>query len=185
MNEITAIREGIEAAFEKAYGDFHAKAFRFFFKRVGLHEMARELTQQTFIKLWRSRHTLSEAFSLDTQIFTIAGSVFIDHLRRQSARDKLHIALTAEQGNRKEEQSSSPAFAFEASDYWATVVARLTPVRKKVILMKTKNGFSNKEIASKLSISVKTVESHITKAVHQIRSLSGFLLLLILLVFAG
>jgi hypothetical protein len=36
-----------------------------------------------------------------------------------------------------------------------------------------------------LSISVKTVESHITKAVHQIRSLSGFLLLLILLVFAG
>ncbi len=183
MNEITAIKEGIEAAFEKVYHAFHVKTFRFFLKRVHIHEMAKELTQQTFIKLWRSRHTLSESFTLDTQIFTIAGTILIDHLRKQSTRNRLHIVLKEEQGKEKNQQAPSSANAMEAADYLSVVVAELPAVRKKVILLKTKHGFSNKEIASELSISVKTVESHVTKAIRQIRSLSGFLLILLTLLF--
>ncbi len=173
MNEITAIKDGIEAAFEKAYHSFHVKVYRFFFKRVHIHETAKELTQEMFIKLWHSRHTLTEDFSLDTQIFTIAGTIFIDHLRKQYARDKMHIAMREEMKDVKHLQSPSPLHALERSDYMSVVVEHLTPLRKKVILLKTKNGFSNKEIASELSISVKTVESHITVALRKIKSLSS------------
>jgi RNA polymerase sigma factor (sigma-70 family) len=172
MNQITAIKEGIESAFEEVYHDFHAKAFRFYLKRVHMHETAKELTQQLFIKLWHSRHTLSEDFTLDTQIFTIAGTIFIDYLRKQYARDKMHIAIREEMNRSSSQQIPSPVHAMETSDYMAVLVDRLTPLRKKVILLKTKNGFSNKEIASRLSISEKTVESHITMAIRKIKSLS-------------
>jgi RNA polymerase sigma factor (sigma-70 family) len=173
MNQITAIKEGIESAFEEVYHDFHEKAFRFYFKRVRLHETAKELTQELFIKLWHSRHTLSEDFTLDTQIFTIAGTVFIDHLRKQYARDKMHTAVREEMIRSSHQQTQSPGHAMETADYMSVLVNRLTPLRKKVILLKTKNGFSNKEIASRLSISEKTVESHITMAIRKIKSLSS------------
>jgi RNA polymerase sigma-70 factor (ECF subfamily) len=179
MNEITAIREGIEAAFVKVYEEFHVKTFRFFLKRVRVHETAKELTQQTFIKLWRSRHTLSESFTLDTQIFTIAGSILIDQLRKQSAREKLHAVLKKERSNERNQQVPSSANDLERSDYLSVMVEKMPPVRKKVILLKTMHGYSNKEIAQKLSISVKTVESHVTKAIRHIRTLSTLLLIIL------
>ncbi|MDR3714867.1 MAG: sigma-70 family RNA polymerase sigma factor [Puia sp.] len=185
MNEITAIREGIEAAFVKVYEDFHVKTFRFFLKRVRVHETARELTQQTFIKLWRFRHTLSDAFSLDTQIFTIAGTILIDHLRKEATQKKLFAVLREDDHAGKTMMTAFPANAFETSDYLSAVVERLPPVRKKVILLKTAHGFTNKEIARELSISVKTVESHVSKALRQIRSFGALLLLLLSLLLAG
>ncbi len=185
MNEITAIKEGIDAAFVKVYEDFHVKTFRFFLKRTRVHETARELTQQTFIKLWRSRHTLSEAFSLDTQIFTIAGTILIDHLRKEATQKKLFTILREGGSSEKGTGMAFPASAFETSDYLSAVVERLPPVRKKVILLKTAHGFTNKEIARELSISVKTVESHVTKALRQIRSFGTLLLLLLTLLLAG
>lgn len=184
MNEITAIKEGIEPAFVKVYEDFHVKAFRFFFKSTRDHETSRELTQQTFIKLWRSRHTLSEAFSLDTQLYTIAGTILIDHIRKESARKKLFAVLRKEASPEKNHSAAFPAASFEKSDYLSTVVERLPPVRKKVIILKTQRGFSNEEIARELSISVKTVEIHVTKAIRQIRSF-GTLILILLAFFRG
>jgi RNA polymerase sigma factor (sigma-70 family) len=172
MNQITAVREGVESVFEEVYHDFHEKVFRFYLKRVHTHDNAKDLTQQLFIKLWRSRHTLSEDFSLDTQIFTIAGSIFIDFLRKQYARDKMHVAILEGMNESYSHQISPTIHAMETSDYISVLVSRLTPLRKKVILLKTKNGFSNKEIANRLSISEKTVESHITMAIRKIKSLS-------------
>jgi RNA polymerase sigma-70 factor (ECF subfamily) len=183
MNEITAIKEGIEPAFEKVYHEFHVKTFRFFLRRVALHETAKELTQQTFIKLWRSRHTLSESFTLDTQVFTIAGTVLIDHLRKQSSRNRLHVILKEGLGNEDSQHAPSSAHAMETADYFSAAVSVLPPVRKRVMLLKTKHGFSNKEIANELSISVKAVEGHVTKAIRQIRSLSHFLPVLIAFLF--
>jgi RNA polymerase sigma factor (sigma-70 family) len=174
MNQITAIRDGIESAFEQVYHDFHEKTFRFYLKRVHTNETAKELTQQLFIKLWNSRHTLTEDFTLDTQIFTIAGSIFIDYLRKQYARDKLHIALRDQIENASNHQVPSTVNALETSNYMSVLFERLTPVRKKVIILKTKDGCSNKEIAARLSISEKTVESHITMAIRKIKSSSSF-----------
>ncbi|HVY73360.1 MAG TPA: sigma-70 family RNA polymerase sigma factor [Puia sp.] len=182
MNEITAIKEGIEPAFEKVYRAYHAKTFRFFLKRVRLHETAKELAQQTFIKLWRSRHTLSESISLDIQLFTMAGGVFIDHLRKQASRNRLHVVLREEQN--KESMSASGA-SLETKDYFSVIVSGLPPVRKQVMLLKAKHGFSNKEIASELSISEKTVEGHVTKAIRQIRAISSLLFILLFTLLAG
>jgi RNA polymerase sigma factor (sigma-70 family) len=179
MNEITAIREGIDAAFVKVYEGFHVKTFRFFLKRVRSSETAKELTQQTFIKLWSSRHTLQDSYSIDTQLFTIAGCVLIDHLRKQAALNKLHAVLGEERAGERIQPSPSSAAALERSDYLSVVVSKLPPVRKKVILLKTMHGFSNKEIAQELSISVKTVESHVTKAIRHIKSHSLLLLTLL------
>ena len=166
MAELTAIKEGKAPAFTRVHNQYQKKVFRFFLKRTSNHDAAGELSQQTFIKLWNSRHTLSDSFSIETQLFTIASTVLVDYLRRR-AHEKKRLSVLVD---KMDELQVTPAKEFEGSDYLQVVVRGLPPARKRIILMKMSSGFTNKEIATQLSISEKTVEDHVTKALRYLRT---------------
>lgn len=177
MTPITEIKKGDQVAFQAVYDKYHAKLFHYFLKRTRTDEVSKELTQQSFIKLWQSRHTLSDAHSLDTQLFTIASSVYIDHLRKQSVERKYQFRLEDE--FREEATMICHAHSdYESSDYLDAVSENLPPIRKNVFMLKIAKGYSNKEIAEQLSVSIKTVEDHYSKALKHVRSLVSLLLLL-------
>jgi RNA polymerase sigma factor (sigma-70 family) len=181
MHELTALKKGSEAAFVNVYYEFHKKVFRFFLKRTNNHEIARELAQEAFIKLWKGRRNLSESYPIDTQLFTIAGSTLVDHFRRQAQVRKRMVPLQDKAGEELVSPGSGSLRSFEAVDYLKVVVRDLPPARKKIILLKMAAGYTNKEIAAELSISEKTVEDHVTKALRHIRALHPLLFLLLTL----
>jgi RNA polymerase sigma-70 factor (ECF subfamily) len=171
MNEITGIQQFDAGSFREVYDQFHTKVFRYYLKRANLHETATELTQQVFVKLWQSRHTLSAELSLEVQLFTMANSVWIDHLRKE-ARNRQHIRSVDEFGPLADGYQDRPAFyGLEARDHIRLAMLQLPPVRRKVFMLKMLHGYSNQEIAGMLSVSVKTVEDHLWKAMRFIRSL--------------
>lgn len=167
---VTAVKEGTELAFTTLFNEFHSKLFRFFQKRVGQHDVARELTQLTFIKIWKSRHTLSIEHSIDVQCFTIASSVLIDHIR-MCATEK-HSMVVEDLENSASSVMVHADGSFETTDYLEAATSQLPPVRKNIFLLKVLHGYSNKEVAEQLSISVKTVEDHYSKAIRQLRSIA-------------
>lgn len=170
MHDITGIKQGDAGSFREVYDQFHARVFRYFLKRTSLHETATELTQQLFIKLWQSRHTLSHAHSLEVQLFTMANSVWIDHLRREAViRKQYSTVADVELLAGHHEQAAF--HSVEANDYLRHAMRKLPPVRRKVFILKMLHGFSNQEIAGRLSVSVKTVEDHLWKAMRFIRSM--------------
>jgi len=188
MNEVVAIKNSSETAFVKVYQQFHAKTFRYFLRRVKESGLAAELTQQAFIKLWQSRHTLSERHTIETQLMTIAGSILVDHIRRQAHENRLRTALaySMQIESQSSAEGASQAKVFENSDYLNAVIDRLPPVRKKIMRLRMINGLSNKEIAGLLDISSKTVEDHVTKAVKFVRSIDrSFIMLVPLLALQG
>lgn len=170
MNPVAAIKNSDPRAFVKAYELLHGKLFFFFLKKTKDMETAKELTQRSFIKLWQSRESLSEEHSLDAQSFTIAGSVLVDFYRKESAERKKKEQFSL--SKHFSDTYSNPGDQFETADYLDAAADTLSPVRKTVFLLKTINGFSNKEVAEELSISVKTVEDHYSKAIRQIRALN-------------
>lgn len=182
LTPITEIKKGDQVAFQAVYDQYHAKLFHYFLKRTRTDEVAKDLTQQAFIKLWQSRHTLSDAWSLDTQLFTIASSVYIDHLRRQSVERKYQHRIEVE-WQEETAMSCSAHSEYESADYLDAVSENLPPIRKNVFMMKIAKGYSNKEIAEQLSVSIKTVEDHYSKALKHVRSLVSLLLLLSNLLF--
>jgi RNA polymerase sigma factor (sigma-70 family) len=166
LNQVAAIKKSDQKAFVEVYHQLHQKLFYFFLKRTRQQETAKELTQQCFIKLWQSRHTLSEEFTIDIQCFTIAGSVLVDHLRKMASERRRHELITEE----SKENNISFTYAnreFESMDYLQAVAGNLPPVRRNIFMLKMLKGYSNKEIAEQLSISVKTVEDHYSKALRQ------------------
>lgn len=133
--------------------------------------MATELVQIVFIKLWNFKHTLTEDFSFDTQLFNIARTCLIDFIRQHSVQKERTVSL-----------HQYPCFnlttgtdtTFETADYFNNVIQSLPPVRKKVFTLNRLQGLSYKEIAQHLSISINTVEDHMAKAIRQIRTLTSF-----------
>ena len=173
-SKLTAIREGDHVAFIEVYELMHAKLFRFFLKKIFLHDTAKDLTQQCFIRLWQFRHTLSDQHPLEKQVFIIARSLLINHIKKEATQKKLKVAAG------KAFVEAIEPLGEELTDKKLKVnaaIETLPPVRKRVIILKAIHGFSNKEIAQQLQISVKTVEDHVTKAFRHIRQVIAVLLL--------
>jgi RNA polymerase sigma factor (sigma-70 family) len=174
MENILAIKNGEHAAFVAVYHALHIKVFRFYLKRVTLHETAKDLTQQCFIRLWEFRHTLSADHPLERQIFVIARSLLINHFKKESTLQKLKPPV--------EETTTSAIASFEVSDQLKTALEHLPPVRRKILTLKLIQGYSNQEIAEQLFISVKTVEDHVNKAFKYLKQeLGGTLVMLLIL----
>lgn len=168
MISIAEIRSGDEASFTEVFNLYYAKVYHHFLKKTRSSATAREAAQLTFIKLWEFRHTLSEAVSLDTQIFHIASGALIDYLRRENTQRK---KVREASGLLEDEGGGGHDRSFESSDYLVSLTRSLSPARKKVFILSRIHGHSYKEIAEQLSISLKTVEDHMVKALRQIRSM--------------
>lgn len=166
MENLAAIRNGDHAAFIEVYEQLHAGLFRFFLKRVYFHDTAKDLTQQCFIRLWQYRESLSPEHGLEKQVFIIARSLLINHLKKEDTQRKLKADASRRMAVATE--AATDVLLERASEVNAAIDA-LPPTRKRVIILKTFHGFSNKEIAHQLQISVKTVEDHVTKAFRHIR----------------
>jgi RNA polymerase sigma-70 factor (ECF subfamily) len=160
------LKEGNHEAFVEVYHALHVKLFRWFLKKVSLHDVAKELTQQCFIRLWQYRESLSLDHPLEKQVFIIARSLLINHLKKEATQKQAYAALgrtiVLEVPPEKEMQ-------FEQTDAVSAAIDTLPPVRKRIMILKTFHGYSNNEIAQQLEISVKTVEDHVTKSFRQLR----------------
>ena len=170
MDKILAIQQGDTIAFAQAFDMYYKKTFGFFMNRTQKNrELCKELTQLTYIKLWQGRHSLSLQHPLEKQLFIMAKYTLIDYLRRQASKRKTtDAALQAVPEAATEAEAH--ATQFETNDYISSMLKKLPPTRQKVLQLKYLYGYSNKEIASQLSVSIKTVEDHVTKGLSQLRT---------------
>jgi len=162
-----SIKNGDHAAFLTAYNILHIKVFRFFFKKVCFDDDAKDLTQQCFIRLWQFRHTLSDDYTLDKQVFVIAHSLLVNYFEKRAYQNKIKIIEAEKKLETVDEQNDH--LSFELSDHINAAIEILPPVRKKILILKAFHDYSNKEIAQQMEISVKTVEDHITKAFRKMK----------------
>ncbi|MBX3241048.1 MAG: sigma-70 family RNA polymerase sigma factor [Chitinophagaceae bacterium] len=170
MNPIVKIKEGSEFAFQQVYEEYYQRLYYYVLNKTSSEWMAEEATQITFIKLWQYRESLDERLSISLQIFRIAKTTLIDLIRKQNhlaaALNGLetNIMHTGDEGNTVIDYN-------EANKELMKAIAAMPPIRKQVFEMNRLKGMRYKEIAESLSISVKTVEKHMSRAIRQIKPL--------------
>lgn len=156
-------------AFEMVFKLSHKKIYAYYVKKTASTELADELTQLAFIKLWRFRHTLAADISLDIQLFRIAKTTLLDHFKK---------VATEERNLRSYYQDYSPdttifPTAYETNEQISAILDRLPPTRRQVFILSRIEGYSYAEIAARLSISPRTVEKHISLALKQLGGYAG------------
>ena len=176
MNLLTAIQNGDEFSFKLAYDQHREKVYFYFLKKTSSPEDAKDLLQITFLKLWQYRSSLSPEYSLDQQLFHIARTAFIDHLRKQNRQQRFQEAADKAFTGSSLQEVAFPDF--DIQNRIQKALAAMPEMRKKVFELNRLQGYSYREIAELLSISEKSVDNHLTKAVRQLKKMLLSLLFL-------
>jgi RNA polymerase sigma-70 factor (ECF subfamily) len=122
-----------------------------------------------FTKLWQYRQTLREEYTVSTQLFRIATTILIDFLRKYNNKDAITARLDGLDIDKGIDSTNEKMRGAELQKKISEAVNDLPPVRKQVFEMSREQGMSYREIAATLCVSSKTVETHIYKALKQIK----------------
>ena len=172
---IAALKQNDTFTFEELFHEYHQKIYFLILSRSKSSYIAEETTQLTFIKLWNYRHHLDESLPLSQQIFRIAGTTLIDVLRKHTVYSamKQKILISSEHVD-----GFAPMDVKDLNETLQEAVQKLPPVRRKVFELSRNHYLSHKEISKLLSLSIKTVETHISLALKQLRQLMIWLVML-------
>lgn len=179
LSYIHNLKSGNHESFEIVFKLSHKKVYGYFFKKTNDEDMAQELTQLAFIKLWNFRHTLSEEHELDVQLFRIARTTLLDYFKKLS-NDERNLKIYY---NSLSETSAEQNQKFEINQQLEVALSVLPPTRKKVFILSRLQGYSYKEISEQLSLSPRTVEKHISLAIKQLDGYSYVPMLILLAKF--
>ena len=164
---IDELKKGNAETFEQVYNQYCDKVYSYFKKKTGCAEDAQDLMQTTFLKLWQYRSSLSPAYLLDQHLFHIAKTVFIDYLRKQNkaAQAKQEMLVKSNQPT-----ETNPAMLYAVASQVTSVLSSMPLLRRQVFELNRLQGYSYKEVAELLSISVKAVDNNLAKALKQLRA---------------
>lgn len=180
---IEQIQTGNTKVFEQVYHQYHTRLYYYVLKHTDSSYLAEEVVQLTFIKMWENRRQLSLHFDLSIQLFRIARSMTIDLLRKERKGERYVEVISDETMGLSVE---TDIIHKDELTHIEKLIEELAPVRRKVFKLSRFEDLSHKEIAEQLSISPKTVENHIGRAIIQLKNklvlllwvISGLLLLL-------
>jgi RNA polymerase sigma-70 factor (ECF subfamily) len=166
------IRKGDIKAFDQFYGQYSQRLYGFAFSMLKNKEDAKEIVQETFLKLWKKREELDSSYSLKSFLFSISYNLTIDLLRKRT-QDIGFQNYLKDHFNAEAPRTDELAHFNELNDALVKLVNELPSQRRKVYLMSREEGLSHQEIAGKLGITIKTVENHINLALKFLREKLG------------
>ena len=160
------------SAFDALFHKYSASLYAFALSITRDSFAAEEVTQLVFLKVWEKREQIKEHLSFKSFLFSVAYHETISWLRKEKS-EKIRIS---EFGRITDFQTSETeqSVEFRNIEGLANQLIREMPEkRKEIFMLSREQGFSNKEIAEKLGISIKTVENQMTSALKYLREKLG------------
>jgi RNA polymerase sigma-70 factor (ECF subfamily) len=173
------ISKNDEAAFSELYDRFWKKMFAVAYNRLKEVQDAEDIVHDVFVRLWANRQKL-EIGELENYLATAVKYGVLSKIKKR-AREKKYLK-TETSLSVVESSSETKVHYRQILELVRTEVEKL-PERCRLIFKYSRDeGMPVKQIAAKLSISPKTVENQINKALRQLktatRSIMNFFTLL-------
>ena len=166
MNYVEEIKRGNKLAFEEVYHKYHERFHFYVLKKTASEDLAEETVQMAYMKIWEKRAQLSDAFPIEVQLARVARSIMIDILRRKAAERKV---LNIVQQHTDAAIAADPVADKQLMEKVTKTIKSLPPECRKIYILSREEGLTYTEIAEHLSISPKTVENQVSKALKTLR----------------
>lgn len=166
QNLLLAVAEGNVQAFETLMLRHEQKVFKFILTLLKSSELAEEITQDVFLKIWENRSALAELDSFTAWLFKVSRNQTLNAIKQIAARYE-----------REESYANMSDQTFDGNDVIhrkelassiETCLEALPPKRRAIMRLKLE-GFSNNEIGLRLGISPNTVKNQLAKAYLKFR----------------
>jgi len=152
-----------EESFTWLFNTYWEKVYALCYKSIRSHEDARELTQNIFKSLWERRDQINITGKAEHYLMRSAKLQVINFYRDAQIQRK-HLDCLYEEYCDSDNCTENEIMYKQLKDELGVLVAKLPCQCKLVYELSRNKNLSNKEIASKLDISIKTVEYHLSNA---------------------
>lgn len=179
---IDQFRSGEEAAFAEVYHLFFSAIYYYARHFIPDTQEARDIAAETFVKLWKLRANFDHIHKIKTFLHVTARNACIDVIRHQKWKAGKHqqlVQLLTGDDESMVSLNNSPMAAatrfvhgLAEGDVFHIInreMEQLPPQRKIIFKLAYLEGLRNAEIASRLHLSVQTVQNQKTIAIKCLR----------------
>jgi RNA polymerase sigma factor (sigma-70 family) len=157
---------GDQSAWDVIVRTYWRKVFNVAYRFVGTYDEAEDLTQEIFLKVFRSLGTFDRRANFQTWLISVSRNLCIDRYR-SGRRDRQVFAREVDAATVQAESSGpSPHARVETQDRVALLreaLRALSPALRTAVLLRDIHELSYQEIAQKLGIAEGTVKSRINR----------------------
>ena len=166
---LTLLRERPQEGLRCIFDAYYQPLCRSIFLLVRDRSVAEDLAQEVFVQLWNRREELEVNTSLWAYLKRSGHNRALNRLRDQKLRREREAAA-----GRQQQGAEQPRQRLEEAELQQKVqqaVDALPPRTRLVFVLSRFEGYSQKQIAEELGISVKTVENQMTRALRLLREM--------------
>ena len=160
------------AEFDRIYAEHHARILRYLTRMVGAQD-AEDLAQEVFIRAARSYDDFRHEAKIETWLYRIAAHVAVDRLRGTASRRETLLGQeldeVAADGQESVSSLEEKTLRRAANECIRNVIYGLPENYRTPLILSELEGFTNREIAEILDVSLDTVKIRLHRAKEQLR----------------
>ena len=164
--------QGRTAELDRIYAEHHARILRYLTRMVGAQD-AEDLAQEVFIRAAKAYDGFRHEAKIETWLYRIATHVAVDRLRGTASRRETLLgqeldevaADGRETGSTLEEKTLRRA----ANECIRNVIYGLPENYRTPLILSELEGFTNREIAEIMDVSLDTVKIRLHRAKEQLK----------------
>lgn len=172
-------KNGNTNAFAKLVETYQKKVFNIAFRMLGNYNDAADLSQEVFIKVFKSLKSFKEQAMFSTWIYRITSNACLDELRKRKNIKFIYIdeEIKTEDGEVQKQiafNGPSPEESYETKEIKEAVseaIHSLSEEHRLIIILRDIQGFSYDEISRIIKIPEGTVKSRINRARQALRNI--------------
>ncbi|MCU4177219.1 RNA polymerase sigma-70 factor [Carboxylicivirga sp. N1Y90] len=157
--------------FEEFFMEHHHAMVLYAYKFVRDKDLAMDIVQDAFTRLWESRNEVLIKVSVTAYLYKTVYNLCLNHIEQQKLHSQHHQAISLELREKELDyfNGETSLLQKETASVIASAVKELPEDYKQVVEMSRFEGLKNKEIAEKLNIPQRTVETRIYRAINKLR----------------
>ena len=164
------VKNSDKKAFRDLFSDYHDTLIRFVIYRVQDSDLAQDITQETFLRVWKTRLKLRPNKSFFSLIARISTNLCYDHFRHTEVRQRHETLIPVNHDKRLNQPEEDVLGKALENEIQKIVDTELPEKCRQIFILSRIEKLSNNEISGVLGISVRTVENQIYRAIKILKN---------------
>ena len=176
-------REGDQDAFRILFVNYKQKIINYCYRFCGHREIAEELAQEVFLRVYKAAPRYRPDARFSTWIFRIATNICLNELRKKKYRckiesldDSFHSGTGAGSGEIEDRGTPAPQDRLEDRERDQMIqgaISNLPEKQRAALLLRLHYGFSYREIGKQIKASESSVKSLIHRGRQNLKKVLG------------
>ena len=168
---LEGVKNSDKSAFKEIYYKHQPILFRYVVYRVRNREVAEDITQETFVRIWNNRSRLDPSKSFFSLIAKVSNNLCYDHFRHQKVKIQHQGKLPETYKKNKKNPETEHELSELKEAIWNAVNEHLPDKCREIFLLSRNEKKTNQEIAELLNLSKRTVENQLYRALKILRKI--------------